>query len=179
MILKYFGLYWISLRNVGWHKFYLSMENSLCDDYITEKFFTILQEYDTVKSECRAWQCITDPTLDVLMLAWVKLRSAILCKLLSHPATSWHQAINFAWESYAIHLHNSSRFVYVSLWTDYQPWSVTLVVMSLDKVCSIRTLPPRPQQLAQVWQTAEKLIWSHRSLWGSSWSGVWLSSGPL
>ena len=38
------------------------MENSLCDDYITEKFFTILQEYDTVK-----W--ITDPTLDVLMLA--------------------------------------------------------------------------------------------------------------
>jgi len=35
-------------KNVGWHKFYLSMENSLCDDYITEKFFTILQEYDTV-----------------------------------------------------------------------------------------------------------------------------------
>ena len=35
-------------RNVGWHKFYLSMENSLCDDYITEKFFTVLLEHNTV-----------------------------------------------------------------------------------------------------------------------------------
>ena len=60
-----------SLRNVGWHKFYLSMENSLCDDYITEKFFTILQEYNTVKSKClRNCQHITDPTLMVLLMAW-------------------------------------------------------------------------------------------------------------
>jgi hypothetical protein len=26
----------------------LSLENSLCDDYITEKFFNVLQNYDTV-----------------------------------------------------------------------------------------------------------------------------------
>ena len=77
-----------SLRNVGWHKFYLSMENSLCDDYITEKFFTILQEYNTVKSKClRNCQHITDPSLMVLLWpgTWVKLCSAILCELLYYP----------------------------------------------------------------------------------------------
>ena len=58
------------------------MENSLCDDYITEKFFTILQEYNTVKSNL--------PTLHWWFFwwpgTWVKLCSAILCELLYHPA---------------------------------------------------------------------------------------------
>ena len=102
--------------------------------------------------------------------ASVKLCSAILCKLLSHPASSWVQATNFACKNCAIHLHNSSRFVDAFLnWRS-----------ALDLECdsggdesgqSVFHPYPRPQQLAQVWQTAEKLIWSHHSLWGSSWGG--------
>ena len=108
-----FALYWTSLRNVGWHKFYLSMENSLCDDYITEKFFTILQEYDTVNLiQVQSLPVHNWPYFGRSYAgASEKLCSAILCKLLSHPATSWLQAITYARESCAIHLHNSSRFV--------------------------------------------------------------------
>ena len=29
------------------------MENSLCDDYISEKFFIILQEYNTVREHLK------------------------------------------------------------------------------------------------------------------------------
>ena len=28
---------------IDWYKFYFAFENSLCDDYITEKFFNMLK----------------------------------------------------------------------------------------------------------------------------------------
>jgi len=34
--------------HVPGHKFYLSFENSLCDNYITEKFFRVLRDFNTV-----------------------------------------------------------------------------------------------------------------------------------
>ena len=109
-----------SFRNVGWHKFYLSMENSLCDDYITEKFFTILQEYNTVKSKClRNCQQITDPTLMVLLVAW-DLGEIMQCNFMRtalppRRAKSGLPATHYAsCENCAIHLHNNpSRSVYV------------------------------------------------------------------
>ena len=33
---------------MNWAKFYLAFENSLCDDYITEKFHNILENFNTV-----------------------------------------------------------------------------------------------------------------------------------
>ena len=65
------------------------MENSLCDDYITEKFFTILQEYDTVMLiQALSLPVPNRPYFGHSYAGLVKLCSAILCKLLSHPATS-------------------------------------------------------------------------------------------
>ena len=73
-------------------------------------------------------------------------------------------------ENCAIHLHNNpSRSVYV-----FQNWLLALKCDSGGDESEQSVLPPypRPHQLAQVWQTAEKLISSHHSHWGSYW--VWL-----
>ena len=79
-----------------------------------------------------------------------------------------HLEFNYACENCAIHLHNSSRFVDAFL-----NWRSALECDSGgdESGQSVFHPYPRPQQLAQVWQTAEKLIWSHHSLWGSSWGG--------
>ena len=161
-----FALYWTSLRNVGWHKFYLSMENSLCDDYITEKFFTILQEYDTVN----------------------------LIQVQSLPVHNWP----YFGRSYAGASENFAVQFYANCFPTLPHLDFKPSLMLAKVVQSISITPqglltrlsalecesggdesgqsvlhpyPRPQQLAQVWQTAEKLISSHHSLWGSSWGG--------
>ena len=100
-------MYWTSLRNVGWHKFYLSMENSLCDDYITEKFFTILQEYDTVKwIQVHNWPLLCRCLGEIMQRNF--MQTAFPPYHNCHILTSAHQ---LCCKSCAIHLHNSSRFV--------------------------------------------------------------------
>jgi hypothetical protein len=42
-----FGFNFLNVKNIL-RSSLLSLENSLCDDYITEKFFNVLQNYNTV-----------------------------------------------------------------------------------------------------------------------------------